>query len=164
MFNSKHVKQTTFPVNMLNLCSFLIMIVGTKCCNSKVLLQIALFTSVSVKWPFWKQTTSPFSYLPIATDEQNISEKKFRLWPRNFSFAWFLQALALNHYFYFNISFLLVVVSNFFLLNYMNKPKSKCTIIVLSDHSEFYISSQSLIKFFNVKVEYVWNKFDDLNT
>ena len=23
MFNSKHVKQTTFPVNMLNLCSFL---------------------------------------------------------------------------------------------------------------------------------------------
>ena len=23
MFNSKHVKQTTFPVNMLNLCSFI---------------------------------------------------------------------------------------------------------------------------------------------
>ena len=38
---SKHVKQTTFPVNLLNLWSLLIMIVGAKCWNSKVLLQIA---------------------------------------------------------------------------------------------------------------------------
>ena len=39
---SKHVKQTIFPVNLLNLWSLLIMIVGAKCWNSKVLPQMAL--------------------------------------------------------------------------------------------------------------------------
>ena len=39
---NKHVKQTTFPVNMLNLYSFLnYLIVATKCWFSKVLLQIS---------------------------------------------------------------------------------------------------------------------------
>ena len=43
---------------------------------------------------FQKTNYITFSYLPIATDGKNISGKKFRLWPRNFRFAWFLPALA----------------------------------------------------------------------